>query len=75
MSGRDLYAAPEGGLYRVVRVPDVKILRSLGIFPGAVVLKKKRCKFGGPALIRLATREIALGKDVAQAIWVKEEAT
>jgi Fe2+ transport system protein FeoA len=74
MAGRDLYAAPEGRRYRVVSVPDVKILRSLGIFPGAVVFKKKRYRLGGPALILIATREIALGKDVARAIVVKEEA-
>lgn len=74
MTGRDLYAAPEGRMYRVVRVPDVKILRSLGIFPGAVVLKKKRYRLGGPVLVELAARQIALGKDVARSILVKEEA-
>lgn len=67
-----LYTAPENRRYTVSDVPDVKILHSLGFFPGTAVYKKKRFKLGGPVLINLATREIALGKDIAKAIVVKE---
>lgn len=67
-----LYTAPDNCSYTVSNVPDVKILSSLGIFPGTVIYKKKRYKLGGPVLIRLATREIALGKDIATAIAIKE---
>lgn len=69
---RDLYSAPEGRRLRVVSVPGLKILRSLGIYPGAVVVKIRRCALGGPALVRVATRQVALGQDVARGIWVRE---
>ncbi|NLW09042.1 MAG: ferrous iron transport protein A [Firmicutes bacterium] len=54
-------------------MPDVKILNSLGFYPGTVVFKKKRYRWGGPVLVNLATREIALGKDLASQILVKED--
>lgn len=67
-----LYTAPDNCCYTVSEVPDLKILNSLGFYPGTAVYKKKRFKLGGPVLINLATREIALGKDIASAISVKE---
>ncbi|HHU50410.1 MAG TPA: ferrous iron transport protein A [Firmicutes bacterium] len=70
-----LYSAPENCRYTVTAVPDVKILNSLGFYPGTVVHKEKRFRMGGPVLIRRATREIALGKDIASAILVEEDNT
>lgn len=70
-----LYTAPENCRYTVADVPDVKILNSLGFYPGTVIHKKKRYRLGGPVLIRRATREIALGKDIASAILVEEDNT
>ncbi len=68
-----LYTVPDNCNYIVSKVPDIKVLGSLGIYPGTVVYKKKRYKLGGPVLINLATREIALGKDIASAILIKED--
>ncbi|NLW58985.1 MAG: ferrous iron transport protein A [Firmicutes bacterium] len=68
-----LYSAPENCRYKVTAVPDVKILHSLGFYPGTVIQKEKRFRLGGPVLIRRATREIALGKDIASAIMVEED--
>lgn len=73
-NGNSLYTVPDDCCYKVSEVPDVSLLDSLGIFPGTVVCKKKRFRFGGPVLVKLATREIALGKDVADAILVEKEA-
>jgi Fe2+ transport system protein FeoA len=67
-----LYAVPDNCNYTISNVPDVRILNSLGVFPGSVIRKKKRYGLGGPVLINLATRELALGKDVAEAILVEE---
>lgn len=67
-----LYTVPDNRSYTVSKVPEVKVLGSLGIYPGTIIRKKKRFRFGGPVLISLATRELALGKDVAAAILVKE---
>jgi Fe2+ transport system protein FeoA len=72
MVENSLYTVPENRCYTVAHVPDVKILSSLGFYPGTVVHKKKRYGWGGPVLVNLATREIALGKDIASAILVKE---
>src|SRR5690554_6441630 len=68
-----LYTVPDNSCYTVSDVPDVKILNSLGVYPGTVVFKKKRYRRGGPVLVNLATREIALGKDLASQILVKED--
>lgn len=67
-----LYTVPDNRDYTISSVPDVKILNSLGIFPGSTVRKKKKYGLGGPVLINLATRELALGKDIATAILVEE---
>lgn len=67
-----LYNVPDNCNYTVADVPNVKVLNSLGIFPGSVVRKKKKYGLGGPVLINLATRELALGKDIATAILVEE---
>ena len=70
-----LYTAPDNCRYKVAAVPDVKILNSLGFYPGTVIHKKKQYRLGGPVLICRATREIALGKDIASAILVEEDST
>ena len=70
-----LYTAPDNCRYTVANVPDVKILNSLGFYPGTVIHKKKQYRLGGPVLICRATREIALGKDIASAIMVEEDST
>ncbi|NLW56814.1 MAG: ferrous iron transport protein A [Firmicutes bacterium] len=67
-----LYNAPDNCCYTVSDVPNVKILNSLGFYPGTLIHKKKRYRLGGPVLVNLATREIALGKDIASAILVEE---
>ncbi|MDD3766701.1 MAG: FeoA family protein [Eubacteriales bacterium] len=68
----DLYDAPENQEYLVCKVPNISILCSLGIYPGTVIGKIKKFKLGGPVLINLATRKIALGKDIAKDIVVTE---
>jgi Fe2+ transport system protein FeoA len=73
MRQNSLYTVPDNRCYTVADVPDVKVLNSLGFYPGTVVHKKKRYGWGGPVLVSLATREIALGKDLASAILVKED--
>lgn len=69
---KDLYNAPDNQEYIVYKVPDIGILNSLGICPGTVIGKIKKFKLGGPVLISLATRQVALGMDVAQGIVVVE---
>ncbi|MGI6168712.1 MAG: FeoA family protein [Christensenellales bacterium] len=74
MSKNNLYRAPENKTYTVCSVPELGILASLGIYPGTVLRKTKKYHLGGPVLITLATRQLALGKDIAKDILVTEVA-
>ena len=47
-------------------------LRSLGIMPGDVVQVKRLAPFGGPILVEMDGREIALGRGIAKRIEVEE---
>ncbi len=56
----------------VTSVPNIPLLSSLGIFEGANLFKKRTFKCGGPVLVVIGTREVAIGKDYAKLIEVKE---
>lgn len=47
-------------------------LRCLGIMPGDVAQVKRSAPFGGPILLEIAGREIALGRRIARRIEVEE---
>ncbi len=52
-------------------VPTLDLLKSLGVFEGAVVTKKFTYNMGGPVLILIDNREVAIGKDLAIDIEVE----
>jgi ferrous iron transport protein A len=47
-------------------------LRSLGIMPGDIARVVRMAPFGGPILIEIEGREIALGRGIAKKIEVEE---
>jgi ferrous iron transport protein A len=47
-------------------------LRQLGLLPGDMVCILRQAPFGGPVLIEIGGREIALGRQIAFKILVKE---
>ena len=51
---------------------DIK-LRSLGILPGDSARVIRRAPFGGPILVEIHGREIALGRGIAEKIEVVVE--
>ena len=51
---------------------DIK-LRSLGILPGDIAKVIRQAPFGGPILVEIHGREIALGRGVAKKIEVEAE--
>ncbi|HHW98389.1 MAG TPA: ferrous iron transport protein A [Firmicutes bacterium] len=69
---RDLYAASEGKCYTVEQVPPAALLSCLGICPNSLVQKKYRYGMGGPVLLQVGSREVAVGKDIASHILVRE---
>ncbi len=69
---RDLYRADEGKQYAIKQVPPAALLSCLGICPDSIVQKKYRYRFGGPVLLQVGSREVAVGKDIASHILVEE---
>lgn len=65
------YGINEQG-YIVTDVPSNPLLNTLGVFKGARIIKKTTYKFGGPALIMISSREVAIGKDLATQISIEK---
>ncbi len=70
----DFYQADSGCEYVVAEIPDNSLLTSLGIYVNSIVKKNYRYKFGGPVVLRVSSRDVAIGKDVAQGIMVRKVA-
>lgn len=70
----DIYHAENGYEYIVEEVPENSLLASLGIYKNSIVKKNYRYKFGGPVVMRVSSRDIAIGKDVAEGIKVRKVA-
>lgn len=68
-----LYEAKKTGTFQVVSVPNIGLLENLGLRVGTWVTIQNRYAFGGPVLLRVKDAfVIALGKDIAKQITVKE---
>lgn len=67
-----IYEVQNNKSYIIEEIPDVKLLQSLGIRKNAKVFKKLSYKLGGPVVLAVDMSEIALGKDVAEKILVRE---
>lgn len=68
--GNSIYYARDNSQYVITSTPDLGILKSLGIIKNASVQKVFTHKLGGPVLLRVGSREIAIGKDIAEKIMV-----
>lgn len=67
----NLYTSENNHTYRVLDIPQVAMLNTLGVFKGGLLIKKATYKFGGPALVEISGREVAIGKDIALNIEVE----
>jgi len=65
-----IYYARDNAQYVIESTPELGILKSLGIVKDAKVQKVFTHKLGGPVLLRVGAREIAIGKDIAEKIMV-----
>lgn len=68
-----LYHLKNDKEYIVTKTPEIHLLEVLGIFESSKVTKKATYRNGGPVLVSVNGREIAIGKDYAMAIEVKEQ--
>ena len=72
----NLYTAKNTGTFQVVSVPDINLLENLGVRAGTQITIQNRYALGGPVLLRINDAySIALGKDIARQITVKEIAS
>lgn len=70
-----LYDMQKNCCCKVTAIPDHPLLDSLGISTEAIVKVQNKYAFGGPILLQVDTATIALGKDIATQITVKEVAS
>ena len=69
----NLYEAKKQGRFQVTSIPQIKLLENLGIRTGTQLSVKSRYALGGPVLLRVeGAFDLALGKDIARQIAVKE---
>lgn len=69
----NLYEARRMGTFQVVSVPDIRLLENMGLRTGTKITVQNRYALGGPVLLRVeGAYSVALGKDVAKKIEIKE---
>jgi len=69
----NLYEARKRGTFQVASVPQIKLLESMGLRIGTKVTLENRYVFGGPVLLKIeGAYSVAIGKDIAQQIAVRE---
>lgn len=72
---QSLYEAAKDILLTVISIPKENMLESIGIFPGAQIVKKNTYPLGGPVSLTLGlkgSRNVAVGKRLAEEILVSE---
>ncbi|MCL1993439.1 MAG: ferrous iron transport protein A [Spirochaetes bacterium] len=69
----NLYEASKNSELEVISVPNIALLKSLGLRSGSKVELKTRYSLGGPVLLSVeGAYSVAIGKDIATQIAVKE---
>jgi len=68
----NLYEAKIDEALEVVSVPNIRLLKSLGVRCGTRLAVQNRYTFGGPVLLKVeGAYSVAIGKDIATQIAVK----
>ena len=72
----NLYEAKKRGTFRVASIPPIQLLENMGLRNGTQITIQNRYALGGPVLLRIeGAYDLALGKDIARQIAVKETDT
>lgn len=66
-----LYDAKMNESYIIESLPAIDLVRAMGIRKGQAVSMLSRQPFGGPVVVQIGSRCIALGKDVAREIQMR----
>lgn len=67
-----LYSVSSLVEYTIEDKVDLNLLNTLGIYKGATILKKRNYRFGGPVLVEVDGRDLAIGKKIAKSIQVRK---
>lgn len=67
-----LYKINSAKRYIIEKIPQIKLLSFLGLREGLTVSVKTIQPFGGPIVIQVGNRCIAISKEIAEQIDVKE---
>jgi len=70
----NLYEAKnKGKTFQVTSVPNIGLLKNMGLRTGVNITVQNRYALGGPVLLRVeGAYSVALGKDIAKQISIKE---
>ncbi|MDI9472479.1 MAG: ferrous iron transport protein A [Tissierellia bacterium] len=69
---KNLYEVEDKKEYKIEEIPDSDLLATIGVIPGSIIRKEYTYGFGGPAHIKLGTRNVAIGKEMAKTVKVSE---
>lgn len=58
--------------YRIGYLPEIHLLKALGIRRGIDICIQSKQPFGGPVVIRIGNRSIAIASELADLIEVEE---
>lgn len=67
-----LYDLNKGDICRINSLPEIPLLHSLGLRQNLVINIKSFQPFGGPIVIQVGRRNIAISKDIAKTILVEK---
>ncbi|OIJ22065.1 iron transporter FeoA [Anaerobacillus alkalidiazotrophicus] len=67
-----LYKYKKKNSFVIKEIPNIQLLKSLGVCVGLVTMVVSRMPLGGPVLITVGKRQVALGKEIADKILVEE---
>lgn len=71
----NLYEAKKDVAFQLTSLPNIGLLKNLGLRVGTQVTVKSRYALGGPVLLRVEdTFAVAIGKDIATQIAVRKAA-
>lgn len=58
--------------YHIEKAPEIHLLKALGVRSGINITIESKQPFGGPVVFKIGNRSIAVAKDIAREIIVRE---
>lgn len=68
-----LYGISKNGTCTIATLPPVGLLKSLGLREGLQVMIRSKQPMGGPVIVQVGRRCVAIAEDIAKEIHVEED--